>query len=225
MDQNMLTPEPLDTELQAHLTESQMGLMIHHPLIISLYNETMNTIINQHFRSKTEALNECEINGNWQTFVFMHERPYRIDALEEILFTNQINDPTIVSQLIADVWIDSENINQELDRWIDIWDLSLDKNFLMNADECKELNDLPDTFEVYRGVGHSDAVTHGLSWTTNRDKAIWFAKRFSENDNSYLATGTVSKTNVLSYFLRRGENEIVIMPEHVSNTSIHKLIS
>lgn len=220
----MFNQEPLDIELKDHLTESQMGLMIHHPLIIMMYNETMNTIINKHFRAKTEALNQCEINGDWRSFVFTHERPYRIDALEEILFTNQINDPTIVSPLIANVWIDSENINQELDRWIDIWDLPLDKKLLMNADEYKALYDLPDTFAVYRGVGHKDA-TNGLSWTTNMDKAIWFAKRFFEGGDSHLATGTVSKENVLSYFLRRDEHEIVVMPEYVNDRAIHKLIS
>ena len=56
------------------------------------------------------------------------------------------------------------------------------------------------------------------SFSTNRDKAEWFANRFAMLEGGYpmLSIGTVDKSDVLAYLLGRGEFEILAPPDKVS---------
>jgi hypothetical protein len=69
---------------------------------------------------------------------------------------------------------------------------------------------------VYRGfIGQRGK---GLSWTTDREKAVWFAERFAcleELGRPRLVSGHAVKKDVLAYFTRREEAEIVIDPTKV----------
>lgn len=77
----------------------------------------------------------------------------------------------------------------------------------------KVYSTMEDSFTVYRGVtpGHNP---NGMSWTTDFEKASWFANRFG---SGYVIEGTVSKQDVLAYFGNRNEEEYVIEAENVKN--------
>jgi hypothetical protein len=62
----------------------------------------------------------------------------------------------------------------------------------------------------------------GLSWTLDRDKAIWFAKRFSmlPRLTPRLVEGFVHKRHVLAYFGGRKEKEIVSMHVDVRGVTV-----
>jgi hypothetical protein len=67
--------------------------------------------------------------------------------------------------------------------------------------------------KVYRGAfpEHSN----GLSWTTNRDVAVWFSRRMSAiRDGAKVYTTTVSRDDVVADLRRTnpGESEILINP-------------
>lgn len=47
-----------------------------------------------------------------------------------------------------------------------------------------------------------------MSWTTDIEKAEWFAKRWDKNSKVYSAK--VSKDDVLALFSSRGESELVV---------------
>lgn len=64
---------------------------------------------------------------------------------------------------------------------------------------------------IERGVTPDDNP-NGMSWTRKYDKAVWFANRFG---NGYVIKGTAKKEDVLAYFSRRGEEEIVIEAKKV----------
>ena len=56
----------------------------------------------------------------------------------------------------------------------------------------------------------------GWSWTTDPDKAEWFARRFAvRGKECFVAEGTVSKQYVIAYFTGRNESEIVVDPRRV----------
>ena len=46
-----------------------------------------------------------------------------------------------------------------------------------------------------------------MSWTREFDKAKWFSNRFGEG---YVLEGTAHKEDVLAFFSRRGEEEVVM---------------
>ncbi len=56
--------------------------------------------------------------------------------------------------------------------------LEADKRVLMEDIGLARFESLPDKFSVYRGYGRfARHTTNGISWTTNRDQAEWFALR------------------------------------------------
>lgn len=60
--------------------------------------------------------------------------------------------------------------------------LEVDKRALMDDVGLARYESLPDNFSVYRGCGRfSPHTTNGISWTTNRDQAEWFALRARDN--------------------------------------------
>lgn len=83
---------------------------------------------------------------------------------------------------------------------------------LMNKAEINSFKSMPDIVEVWRGVSEtSDYGWNGLSWTTNRLQAEWFAYRnVTKNEKCFLLEGEVSKKELLAYF--ENEWEIVINP-------------
>lgn len=113
---------------------------------------------------------------------------------------------------LGDVWTHSENPNQDANVSIATfkrWFRSAERKTLMEKDERKVYNALPDTVEVYRGVAVGRAKGKGLSWTCNYDTAEWFAHRFDrDNKTGYILKGKVKKEDVFAYFNRRDEDEI-----------------
>jgi hypothetical protein len=92
----------------------------------------------------------------------------------------------------------------------------------MNDAERAALAAMPDTIEIWRGCGHPAGV-HGMSWTVNREKAIWFShyaggpRRTGMNDkhSPLVVHGFCPKAEVLAYFEARKESEIVVNPKHI----------
>jgi len=64
---------------------------------------------------------------------------------------------------------------------------------------------------VYRGAGNSRESSHeGLSWTIDKEKAIWFANRFSMlGRKGYLYSGIIDKKDIFAFIESRRESEVV----------------
>ena len=229
----LMEPEDLHPDLVPYLKVStSLGQMIHHPLIIEImYHESRNRMINLQYKHKTDRLEQARRERDWTTYVFLHERPYRFDAFCEIhdaagFWANDpINDREFW-KLVSSIWIDSENIHQHLVEWIGIW--SSDREFretVMDEDDIEAFTKLPESFPIWRGAGHR-RVAEGLSWTTDKAKATWFAHRFASSrrhDAAFLAQGVVHRGDVLAYFIGRNESEIVVLPDKVQSVRVQKL--
>lgn len=117
------------------------------------------------------------------------------------------------SYFFADAWTSSENPNQDINCSIALltqWFRNCNKKYLMQEEEYQVYCSLPDEMVVYRGVA-VDREPAGLSWTQNLKKAEWFAQRFNdEKEQGYMQKATVRKENILAYFNRRNEDEIVV---------------
>lgn len=206
-------PEPLHPDLVPYKTATSLGPAVLHKLVHEIfYTPALNAIINKSYTAKLALVDDALVSAQWHSYVFLHERPYRVGALLDVLARTRA--PEDVWPLVADVWVDSENIFQNLSVWKRIWALPIPKRheLVMDDDERDVLAKLPDTVQIYRGYVHRKSRL-GLSWTLDRERAKWFARRYSRD--GVVVSGTVPKSNVLAYFDRRGESEIVALPKHI----------
>lgn len=125
------------------------------------------------------------------------------------------------SEALAEAWISEENPNGDANVPTSMsarWFRKAKKTILMNLDEYVQYTSLPESFEIYRGVAPG-RNPDGMSWTQSLDGAEWFSNRFGEG---YVIKGIAYKKDVLAYFSRRNEAEIVIPAKDVQNKTILK---
>jgi hypothetical protein len=120
------------------------------------------------------------------------------------------------------VWIHSEGASNNKSLWLMMMESPRPgkEKWLMTREELAHFESLPDTVTIYRGS--STNKINGLSWTTDKDKAIWFGNRFNFgasqppfNKECCLTTGQIAKADIFAVFLERRESEIVCDPKHV----------
>jgi hypothetical protein len=164
--------------------------------------------LNEQYSYKRKALIVAASQKDWHTYVFLHERPYRLDALIHISETYSLSNKKFW-ELVGSVWTDSENIYQNVKEWQEVWATGRPNHqAAMTKDERLALAALPDELTIYRGA-REDLNEDGLSWTTDRARAEWFAKRFNREGDAVVLEARVTKHDVLAYFTGRNESEVV----------------
>lgn len=118
------------------------------------------------------------------------------------------------SKALGEAWVIQENPNGDVNvplRTAVSWFKKSDKSKLMNEKDYGTWNSFEAGLGVYRGVAVGRKAK-GLSWTTSREKAEWFAHRFdNENETGYVEKLVVAdKSSILAYFSTRAEEEVVI---------------
>ncbi|WP_238192501.1 hypothetical protein [Methylobacterium frigidaeris] len=223
----------LDPELRPFLyTNPVIGPSLRHPLVCmpSLNAKlppdfefaNMIQLVNAALRQKKEQKQSAINERGWFTYVFLHERFYRTEALIECIRFNEY-DLAALWELVREVWADSENVYGQADTWHQIWSHACSQKWTaMTPVERSTLRRLPNAIKVWRGVSNFDAV-RGMSWTLSRKKAEWFARRWSGPDGPILVRAQVNKADVCTYLEGRNEHEIVALPHHVSVLEMHPL--
>jgi hypothetical protein len=182
--------------------------LLHHPLVVTrVFNCEDAGRVNAEFLSKKQHLRDLKINlGDGQEYVFLQERPYRFRALKRIV---RDLSPTDYWQLVGKVWTDSENIREHFADWQRLWSAApkINKYECMTPEERAGLEGMSSSFPVWRGIGSRGR--EGLSWTLDRDNAVWFARRFGRSGSGKLIHAEVERHSVHAFFQRRQESEIV----------------
>jgi hypothetical protein len=180
--------------------------VLNHPLVHDTRIDPDRAAhLNLWYKQALDRIADASRRRDWESFVFVHTRPYLVDAFLKISFklTNKK-----YWKLLADVWVLSENIWQKEEALCELWNEPLPcKSNAMNAKERKAMKALPDEITIYRGACEQHSL-YGMSWTLDRDKAIWFAKR--SQPPYVLLTARAKKSDAHALLLRRRENEIVI---------------
>lgn len=215
--------EDLDPELEDCLYfDGLFGASIKHPLVFSIvHHPSANAMVNAQLRSKRAALQRAAEQQNWTSYVYLHERPYRLDAFMDI------RDAIIKSEdywrLLGEIWVDSENIWQNRDQWRELFEEPErgSMEYFMEPGDRSAMKlppakgGLPPIFTIYRGFNY-EGGEDGFSWTVDKPRAKWFARRLCDEDEvPMVATGTISRRDVIGYMGSRGEQEIVALPENV----------
>lgn len=207
----------LHPDLAIYLETDGPFPMIRHPLVFSVpYFDVMNEHLNLMYEHKKKKINECMVSGDLETVVYLHERPYRLNALLSI---RSSLTPAQFANLLRSVWVDSENVHENLETWVELWDEVEDRASIMEEPELEQLSKLDSEVTIYRGFRDTVDAANGISWTTDRKTAEWFANRFSKTP--YIAEATVEKSDIIALILSRGENEVVTLNPKI--TSVTKL--
>ncbi len=124
-------------------------------------------------------------------------------------------------ELFTHSWVTEDNPNGDVNvpmKTSCSWFRGIRKEYLMNEHDMEKYNALPDKVTVYRGVS-AGREHYGLSWTTDKEKAVWFANRFSKG---YLLKVTIDKKYALAYLTSRGEEEVVVDVFNIDKSMIER---
>jgi hypothetical protein len=215
--------ELLDPKYLRYLgTESQFGPILKHPLYVGHINLDRAAFVNWVIPYKQRVIDGLIAEGRLKEAVFSHETMF----LDEIFrkYLKQFDDKNYW-KMISIIWTQQEQLWPKRK-----WFLQLFKSprpqreHLMSGAERRKLDSLPPSFSIYRGfIGKRG---EGLSWSLDRAKAEWFARRFSvltHLGQPRLMTGTIKKKDVLAYFNARKEKEIVVDPATVRSLKMESV--
>jgi hypothetical protein len=187
--------------------------MARHPLHCELLfgdDEQLKTIgiptPDEIVKHKLERLEEAYAEKNIHSYVFTHARPFRFQALLDAKFWQ---DPLLGWYEVAgDVWTDTEGPGKNADIWRSEVFCTMHCHMTMSEEEFAFFQTLKEV-QVFRGADSSKHARTGLSWTLDRNKAMWFAKRYSSK-TPWLAEATVKRPQIAAVFLGRGEKEVIV---------------
>lgn len=150
--------------------------------------------------------------GRWDEYLNTFGNHDRWLALVRIV--SRITDDAEYWRLVGDVWVMTDFPGREIDLWRAL--LSKDRpgrEHLMDTDRegFDAWRARPERVTAYRGFA-ADGGEFGLSWTTDLDRARWFARRFPHlGGTPRIATTTVGRDAVVAAFSERRESEFVIL--------------
>ena len=211
----------LHPDLQKYLvTYEFLGQCVKHPLVMAApYFPTMAGLYNDMLKQKTEQLQRAINERQWDTYIWLHERYSRFDALYDL--ECEVPDDTFW-RLFGLVYTDSENVGQNyeiISDWLDVPNIP---ESIMEPDEREILRLLPSRVTVYRGFVPDEDIEEpsDWSWTLSPAVADWFANRFDRG--GFVVKGTVLKTDIMAIFNRRAEDEVLVWGRDVFNQTTLK---
>lgn len=241
----METKEELAKELVPYLDEDAHIPSLKHPLVFQVpYTPHFNAVSNRALKQKQTMLAEAIVERNISRIVWLHERPYRLDALlehyEHCLSGSaggvnggqrKAQELRRLADMVIQVWTDSENIWQNYDEWVDL--LERCGNTALQRATSKEDQEvykaLPKTVKLYRGgrIDWEDMMDSRppLSWSLDKTKAEWFARRFMEHrhEDGNLITAEIDKEDICFYTDTRNEQEVVVSSDGLRIGDITKV--
>jgi hypothetical protein len=194
----------LHPDLIPYLEESDGGwMMLRHPLVyqVPLFS---NGSANAFYEQKSKDIDKALNAKNYKQFVWLFERPYRVDAFIKI--ADKLSD-TDYWKLLSSLWVDTENQYAYVNQWKEL--LNSDRpyrHYMMNEEEEQLLRSLPDEVTIYRGC-QSGLNETGLSWTLDKAKAKFFANRFGKN--GIILEKKIPRSSIIAVLTGRNESEVI----------------
>jgi len=119
----------------------------------------------------------------------------------------KIRDDSTYWQLLGTLWIDAEILAPNYGYWIELFRADRrNRHKLMKKGDRAIWRKLPAVMTVYRATYPGDDLTRAMSWTLDRS----VCGRFFPGRE--IVSRQVTKEDVLAYFDRRREKEVVILP-------------
>jgi hypothetical protein len=187
---------------------------VKHPWVYSTLGPLLPVVLNRAFEVKSEDVREAIREKNWEQFLWLHERPYRMHFLEKLYFSGRISSNEM-GKLLLMFWTDTEipQGNQQEP-------LSLFREAGWVTDDQEAFDALPSRLWLYRGVdGVCELTPDGPSWTLSRLVADRFAKRYAKG-KTYRFIVNKDNPAILAFITGRGEAEIILDFEQLDSDKI-----
>ena len=178
--------------------------MLRSPLVyqVPFFN---NAFANHQYAERKRVVDKLISEGEYRQAIWMYERPFRVEVFEA--FAPRLSNEEYWT-LLAHVWTDTENAWQYRERWVELYESKRPmRHALMDDEESKEYDALPDMVTIYRGC-QKGINEDGLSWTLDKKKAQWFATRYQKD--GIVLERTVPKSQIIAYYAGRGESEVIL---------------
>ena len=245
---NKITREDLDF----YIRDFSGGMrFIKHPLLNEMVFGELDQVIPEDFKKailpkgldaktfgdayvqkinfKKQELDKAIEQQNWDKVFMLVEKPFRLNWLEENI--DLIKDDKQYYNFLKDAYMMTEFPMNGFSNYRDLLDLFYarkNSKLMLDKDELELLNSLPNEVKIWRGVKVDDVLDDdniGLSFTLNKDKAIWFAERFAQAgvSQAILIEAVVKRDDILSIFLNRDEEEVIVNPEDIKIKEIIEL--
>jgi len=246
--ENKITRDDLDL----YIRDYGIGMrFIKHPLLNEMVFGELDQVIPESFKKailpkgldaktfgdayvqkinfKKQELDKAIEQQNWDKVFMLIEKPFRLNWLEENI--DLIKDDKQYYDFLKDAYMLTEFPMNGFSNYRDLLDLFYareNSKLMLDKDELELLNSLPNEVKIWRGVKVDDVLDDdniGLSFTLNKDKAIWFAERFSQAgvSQAILIEAVVKRDDILSIFLNRDEEEVIVNPEYIKIKKIIQL--
>lgn len=196
--------EPLHPGLVPYFeSDGALGAQVRHPLVyqVPLWS---NGSANAYYLQKKKDLEIALAEKNFNRVVYLHERPYRLQAFIQI--AHHLSNTKYWS-ILSGIWTDTENQWQNLEQWKELLSANRSsRHYLMDESEVQLLNSLPELVTIYRGCVKG-LNENGLSWTLDKAKAEFFANRFSKG--GIILEREIPKSEIIAVLTGRGESEVI----------------
>lgn len=198
--------EPLHPDLLPYMENSEGGwTMLRHPLVYQV-PFLSNGSANACYLQKKEALIHAVLHRKFNEILFLHERPYRLQAF--ISIAEDLPDSKYWS-LLSDIWVDTENQYAHLKEWRNLLASKRPyRHYMMSEEEDNTLRALAKEVTIYRGC-QKGINEGGLSWTLDKSKAKFFANRFGKK--GIILERKIPKSNIIAFLNGRGESEVIFL--------------
>jgi hypothetical protein len=217
------TVDDLPEQFQEYVQPTSFMPVFHHPVMVEMMPLMLPASIEEVIRLREEAAEKYLKEGNFSGYLTRIERPYRLDRLLELEGDGALgdtrNDPRAACRywkLAASYWVDAEHDESD-PIWMEVLEAAPHPGFMTDSRDRRWLRAQPETLTLYRGVQGEDpdeALDDGLcgvQWTTSRDVAVFFAKRFLKRGATpYVLSAPIKKADIVAYLTGRGEYEAIV---------------
>lgn len=167
---------------------------------------------------------------DWEEYLGLHG--HDTVALGFVRIAPELDGPTYW-RLLSQTWQRVEVPSAQSTLWRTLLsDSRPGHEEMMSSIEQATLGALPESVNIYRGVGHPDYAC-GFAWTIDRERAAWYAgyagraciRARVEGDIGApsLVRGTIPREAIIAYLEGRGDAEVVALPERVTISSVVRL--
>lgn len=202
--------------LYVDIAETRVPFVASHPFTNTWHSMNPQTkeLIDLHNEVDASAWREGvkeEIGKSDLLHLFMLMNPPYI--LNFLAFVEDYLSDADLGYVLGNFWTQIEQISLDdsvTGKQIVEWFTRADKKFLMDEEERKHYEELPDMVTIYRGVtDYNKSRKKAFSWTTERKVAEWFAGRYNTGGGEVWKL-IVPKERILCCFDGRNEAECVV---------------
>jgi hypothetical protein len=213
----MRKKEPLRSDLWAYLDHSapaSEGLVLGHPLLhITGISMERAAWVNHLVQTAEKAAAKALAEERWLDYVFLHEPSHRLGVFSKL--AKKLPDAVYWKSLSV-LYIKTRDIWQQKRQLVRLLTANRSRREqLMSAYERRYFARLPSRLTIYRAC--EPRRVPGWNWMLDESKA----RRSLEMLR--LATGRARRSDVIAYFSRRREKEIVVDPAKVKIVGIERL--